>query len=99
MQQTDYKFPAIGAGKGFPKDGSPNGPVKQNADGTTDVYFGPKAPKGMASNSGSRPCLDEAGSPLCASTALVRQDLASGGDRAGEVQNFHVALLRQNETM
>jgi len=26
------------------------GPVKQNADGTTDVYFGPKPPKGMASN-------------------------------------------------
>ncbi|MHC4204779.1 MAG: DUF1214 domain-containing protein [Planctomycetota bacterium] len=50
MQQTDYQFPAIGAGKGFPKDGSPNGPVKQNADGTTDVYFGPKPPKSMASN-------------------------------------------------
>ena len=50
MQQTDYKFPAIGAGKGFPKDGSPNGPVQQNADGTTDIYFGPKPPEGMASN-------------------------------------------------
>jgi hypothetical protein len=50
MQQTDYKFPAIGAGKGFPKDGSPNGPVQQNADGTTDVYFGPEAPEGLASN-------------------------------------------------
>jgi hypothetical protein len=50
MQQTDYKFPAIGAGKGFPKDGSPNGAVQQNADGTTDVYFGPKPPKGLASN-------------------------------------------------
>lgn len=50
MQQTDYKYPAIGAGKGFTKDGSPNGAVKQNADGTTDVYFGPKAPEGMASN-------------------------------------------------
>jgi hypothetical protein len=50
MQQTDYKFPAIGAGKGFPKDGSPNGAVKQNANGTTDVYFGPQPPEGMASN-------------------------------------------------
>jgi hypothetical protein len=50
MQQTDYKFPAIGAGKGFPEDGSPNGAVQQNADGTTDVYFGPEAPEGMASN-------------------------------------------------
>jgi hypothetical protein len=50
MQQTDYKFPAIGAGKGFPKDGSPNGEVRQNADGTTDVYFGPKPPEGKASN-------------------------------------------------
>jgi len=50
MQQTDYKYPAIGGGKGFPKDGSPNGEVKQNADGTTDVYFGPEPPEGMASN-------------------------------------------------
>ena len=50
MLQTDYKYPAIGAGKGFPDAGSPNGPVKQNADGSTDIYFGPEAPKGKKSN-------------------------------------------------
>ena len=30
--------------------GIQNGPVKQNADGSTDIYFGPKAPKGMEKN-------------------------------------------------
>ena len=50
MLQTDYKYPAIGAGKGFPDAGSPNGPVKQNADGSTDIYFGPEAPEGKKSN-------------------------------------------------
>ena len=50
LLQTDYPFPAIGAGAGFPKDGNPNGAVKQNADGSTDIYFGPKAPKGEQSN-------------------------------------------------
>ncbi len=50
LLQTDYAYPAIGAGGGFPKDGSPNGAVQQNADGTTDIYFGPKAPAGKKSN-------------------------------------------------
>ena len=50
LLQTDYPYPAIGAGKGFPKDGSPNGAVQQNADGSTDIYFGPKAPDGKKAN-------------------------------------------------
>ena len=50
LLQTDYAYPAIGSGKGFPKDGSPNGAVQQNADGTTDIYFGPEAPAGKKSN-------------------------------------------------
>jgi hypothetical protein len=50
LLQTDYPYPAIGAGAGFPKDGSPNGAVQQNADGTTDIYFGPEAPAGKKSN-------------------------------------------------
>jgi hypothetical protein len=50
LLQTDQTYPAVGSGKGFPKSGSPNGPVKQNTDGSTTVYFGPKAPKGMESN-------------------------------------------------
>jgi len=39
--QTDQPFPSVGSQtKGF----------KQNADGSHDVYFGPKAPKGMENN-------------------------------------------------
>jgi hypothetical protein len=41
MLQTDQRFPGIdNLGKG----------LKQNADGSIDVYFGPKAPAGMESN-------------------------------------------------
>ncbi len=50
LLQTDYPYPTIGSGVGFPKDGSPNGVVQKNADGTTDIYFGPEAPKGKKSN-------------------------------------------------
>jgi len=50
LLQTDYPYPAIGAGKGFPKEGSPNGAVRQNKDGSTDIYFGPEAPEGKKSN-------------------------------------------------
>ena len=50
LLQTDYPYPAIGAGTGFPEGGSPNGAVQQNADGSTDLYFGPEAPEGKKSN-------------------------------------------------
>ncbi len=50
LLQTDYPYPAIGAGAGFPAGGSPNGAVKQNADDSTDIYFGPKAPEGKKAN-------------------------------------------------
>ena len=40
MLQTDYQFPSLNSEKG----------VKVNADGTTDVYFGPQAPKGKETN-------------------------------------------------
>ena len=40
MLQTDQQFPSLVSGRG----------VKANADGTTDVYFGPAAPKGNESN-------------------------------------------------
>jgi hypothetical protein len=50
LLQTDYPYPAIGAGAGFPAGGSPNGAVKQNADGSTDIYFAPKAPEGKNAN-------------------------------------------------
>ncbi|MGR4842763.1 MULTISPECIES: DUF1254 domain-containing protein [Rhizobium] len=41
MVQTDQQFPSVS---------SQNKGVKVNADGSTDVYFGPKAPAGMENN-------------------------------------------------
>jgi len=40
MLQTDQQFPSLNSQRG----------VKQNADGSTDIYFGPKAPTGKESN-------------------------------------------------
>ncbi len=40
MLQTDQRFPSVNSQRG----------VQQNADGSTDVYFGPKAPEGKESN-------------------------------------------------
>jgi hypothetical protein len=40
MLQTDQQFPSLNSEKG----------VKQNEDGSTDLYFGPKAPAGKESN-------------------------------------------------
>ena len=41
LLQTDQRFPGI--------DDSKEG-LKQNADGSYDIYFGPKAPKGQENN-------------------------------------------------
>ena len=40
MLQTDQQFPSLNSERG----------VEINKDGTTDIYFGPKAPKGKESN-------------------------------------------------
>jgi len=40
MLQTDQKFPSLNSQRG----------VEQNADGSTDIYFGPSAPAGHESN-------------------------------------------------
>lgn len=40
MLQTDQQFPSLNSQRG----------VQQNADGSTDIYFGPKAPVGKESN-------------------------------------------------
>jgi len=50
LLQTDYPYPTIGAGSGYPEDGSPNGAVQQNTDGTTDIYLGAEAPEGKEAN-------------------------------------------------
>lgn len=41
MLQTDQQFPSVSSAKGK---------VKQNGDGSFDVYFGPQAPQGMEDN-------------------------------------------------
>jgi hypothetical protein len=41
MLQTDQQFPGLNSMKGT---------VTANADGTTDIYFGPEAPDGWAGN-------------------------------------------------
>ena len=41
MLQTDQQFPSIS---------SLLADIEQNVDGSTDIYFGPKAPKGKESN-------------------------------------------------
>ena len=49
LLQTDYPYPSIGAGKGYPnKKGKEK--VRENADGSIDLYFGPNAPEGKKSN-------------------------------------------------
>jgi hypothetical protein len=40
MLQTDHQFPSLNSQRG----------VRANKDGTTDIYFGPKAPAGKESN-------------------------------------------------
>ena len=78
LLQTDYPYSAIGAGTGFPKDGSPNGAVQQNADGTTDIYFGPEAPAGKKST-GYKPIQTGGGSPFCVFTARWKTFLIRPG--------------------
>ena len=41
MLQNDQAFPSLG---------SQSGTVEQNADGSTDIYFGPEAPDGKEHN-------------------------------------------------
>ena len=50
LLQNDLPYPTVGAGSGFPASGNQNGAVQQNKDGSTDLYFGPKAPEGKKSN-------------------------------------------------
>ena len=65
MLQTDQQFPAVGSlTKG----------LLVNADGSVDVYFGPKAPAGRENN-WCRPFRARAGAPSCVST--VRLSLGS----------------------
>jgi hypothetical protein len=50
LLQTDYRYPALGDGDGFPEDGKYFGSVKQSSDGSTDLTFSPQTPKGKEAN-------------------------------------------------
>jgi len=50
LLQTDQRFPAIGAGSGYPAKAGGQAAVQHNADGSVDLYFGPKSPPGKESN-------------------------------------------------
>jgi hypothetical protein len=56
MLQTDQPFPSLNSERG----------VEQNADGSTDVYFGPAPRKGRRAT-GSRPSPARAGASSCGS--------------------------------
>ncbi len=79
MVQTDQKAPSVSSqSKG----------VKANADGSVDVYFGPKAPAGNGEQLGaddSGQGLVHAPSPLWSAGTVVQQDLAAGRDRTAAV--------------
>jgi hypothetical protein len=63
---------------------SQNPEIQKNADGSVDIYFGPKAPTGKESNWGSHRCESEIRgsiSALRSRAALVRQNLDAAGHR------------------
>ena len=69
----------------MPSVGSQSGTVEQNADGSTDIYFGPEAPDGKEHNwiqtvPGKGWFVDPA--PLQPAPAVLRQELASERDRS-----------------
>ena len=72
----------------FPSKNNKRDKLIVNADGSVDLYFGPKAPAGKEANwiaDRPRQGLVRAPPPLRPARAVVRQDLAAGRDRGGEV--------------
>lgn len=49
MLQTDQRFPAVGAGSGYPRVEGQQ-PAESNPDGSVDLYFGPTPPQGKQRN-------------------------------------------------
>ena len=79
MLQTDQQFPSVS---------SQTKGLLVNADGSVDVYFGPKAPRRQGEELGadrSRQGLEHDPAPLRPAGALVRQDLAAGRDRTAVI--------------
>ena len=76
MLQTDQPLPSLG---------SQSGTVEQNADGSTDIYFGPEAPGREGAQldpDHPRQGLVRDPAPLQPAPAVLRQDLAAERDRA-----------------
>lgn len=67
-------------GRPFPSLGLRDKPA-QNADGSTDLYLGPKAPNGKKAT-GSRPCPAKGISPFSCSTARPKPPSTRVGSRA-----------------
>ena len=83
MLQTDQQFPSVS---------SQTKGLLVNADGSVDVYFGPKAPAGKEKQLGAdhpRQGLEHDPAPLRPAGAVVRQDLAAGRDRTAAVICYH----------
>ena len=79
MLQTDQQFPSVS---------SQTKGLKANADGSVDVYFGPKAPPGEENN-WAQTVPARPGTPAAAlrpAGAVVRQDMAARRDRVGSVK-------------
>jgi hypothetical protein len=78
MLQTDQQAPSVS---------SQNKGIKTNADGSVDVYFGPKAPRAWKRTGCRRfrQGLVHDPAPLRSAGALVQQDLAAWRDRTSAV--------------
>ncbi len=77
MLQTDQHLPRLG---------SQSGTVEANADGSTDLYFGPTAPEGKRAT-GFKPCQARAGGPSCGSTTHSSPSSTRPGDPARSSQS------------
>ena len=69
--QTDQQFPTLG---------SQDKGIKKNADGSYDIYFSPKPPKGRSAT-GFRPFPARAGLSPCGCTVLKRPGSTRPGGR------------------
>ena len=80
MPQTDQQYPS--------RQQPDQGTVLVNADGSVDVFFGPKAPAGKETNwvqTDPGQGLEHDPAPLRSARALVRQDVAARRDRTPAV--------------
>ena len=90
MLQTSQRFPTVG---------SQTEGMKKNADGSYDIYFAPKAPKGQEGNwVQTLPSQELVHAPAHVRTtgALDQQDLATERDYAGQINRRWAASGRDD---